>query len=90
MEKCRSRGWNVSHTHLRWLNPLPSDLGDILKRFKKILVPELNLGQLSVVLRGEYLIEVESYGKIQGQPFKVSELEARIGRLLGHNTLEVN
>ena len=78
----REEGKKVSHVHLRYLNPLPSDLGDILARFKKVLVPELNLGQLLKVLRAEFLIDAVGLNKIQGQPFKVSEITAKAQRLL--------
>jgi 2-oxoglutarate/2-oxoacid ferredoxin oxidoreductase subunit alpha len=78
----RKTGAAISHVHLRYLNPLPSDLGDIIKRFKRVLVPELNLGQLSRVLRAEYLVDAISFNKIQGQPFKVSELVSRMSRIL--------
>ncbi len=72
----------VSHVHLRYLNPLPGDLGDILRRFKKILVPEMNLGQLVKVLRAEYLVDAVGLNKIQGLPFKVAEITNRIIRML--------
>ena len=68
--------------HLRHLNPLPADLGDILSRFDKILVPEMNLGQLVRVLRAEYLVDAIGLNKIQGRPFKVSEISTRIARML--------
>jgi 2-oxoglutarate ferredoxin oxidoreductase subunit alpha len=74
----RAKGRSISSVHLRYLNPLPSDLGEILKRFKKIIVPELNLGQLSKILRSEYLVDAKGINKIQGKPFKVSELVARL------------
>jgi 2-oxoglutarate ferredoxin oxidoreductase subunit alpha len=67
-------GHRVAHVHLRHLNPLPNDLGAILHRFKKVLVPELNLGQLSHLLRDRYLIDAVSYNKVQGKPFKESEI----------------
>jgi 2-oxoglutarate ferredoxin oxidoreductase subunit alpha len=67
-------GFSVSSVHLRHLNPLPDDLGEVMGRFKKVIVPELNLGQLALILRAKYLIDVISYGKVQGKPFKVSEL----------------
>jgi 2-oxoglutarate ferredoxin oxidoreductase subunit alpha len=73
---------SVSHVHLRYLNPLPGDLGDILRRFKTILVPEMNLGQLVKVLRAEYLVDAVGLNKIQGLPFKVSEITNRINRIL--------
>ena len=73
----REEGYAVSNLHLRHLNPLPDDLGEIMGRFKKIVVPELNLGQLSFVLRAKYLIDVISFGRVQGKPFKVSELQKK-------------
>ncbi len=77
-----AKGKAVGHVQLRYLNPLPPDLGDILSRYKKILVPELNLGQLRTVLRSEYLVDAVGMNKIQGRPFKVSEVIGRIQRLL--------
>ena len=73
----RDEGFSVSNIHLRHLNPLPDDLGDIIGRFKKVIVPELNLGQLNLLLRAKYLVDVISYGKLQGKPFKVSELHEK-------------
>ncbi len=70
-------GFSVSCVHLRHINPLPDDLGEIMGRFKKVIVPELNLGQLSWILRAKYLVDVISYGKVQGKPFKVSELREK-------------
>ncbi len=90
VDKCRARGWDVSHLHLRWLNPLPPDLGDILDRFDTILIPELNLGQLTFVIRGNFLREVVSYPKIQGLPFKVSEIVGKVAEVLGERVPEVN
>jgi 2-oxoglutarate ferredoxin oxidoreductase subunit alpha len=72
----------VGHVHLRHLNPLPSDLGDILARYRRVLVPELNLGQLVKLIRAEYLVDAVGLNKIQGQPLKVSEIVARATRLL--------
>ena len=80
-EQAAANGKSVAHVHLRHLNPMPSDLGDILKRYKTVLVPELNLGQLSRLLREHYLIDVKSQCKVQGKPFKVSELYDRIMEL---------
>jgi 2-oxoglutarate ferredoxin oxidoreductase subunit alpha len=67
---------------LRHLNPFPGDLGDILSRFKKILVPEMNMGHLVKMLRAEYLVDAIGLNKIQGLPFKVSEITNRIKRML--------
>ena len=75
-------GIPIAHVHLRHLNPFPADLGDILARYDRVLVPELNLGQLSRLLRAEYLVDAVPVTKIQGQPFKTTELRARIDALL--------
>jgi 2-oxoglutarate/2-oxoacid ferredoxin oxidoreductase subunit alpha len=82
MKPMREKGHRIGHVHLRYLNPLPRNLGDILKRYKKILVPEMNMGQLVMLLRAKFLVDAESYGKIQGKPFKQSEIEAKIEELL--------
>jgi 2-oxoglutarate ferredoxin oxidoreductase subunit alpha len=82
-ESCRKRGLVVSNLHLRHLNPLPSNLGELLARFEKVLVCELNYGQLTLLLRAEFLVDAECLGKLQGQPFKVEEICARIEALLG-------
>ena len=73
-EQAAAKGVAVAHLHLRHLNPLPDDLGELLVRYKKVLVPELNLGQLSRILRERYLVDVLSLSKVQGKPFKVSEI----------------
>jgi 2-oxoglutarate ferredoxin oxidoreductase subunit alpha len=77
-----ARGKAVGHVHIRHMNPLPPDLADIFARFKKILVPELNMGQLVKILRAEFLVDAVGMNKIQGRPFKISELVTRIQRLL--------
>ena len=74
----QKKGAKVSSVHLRHLNPLPPDLGDIMAGFKTVLVPELNMGQLLKVLRAKYLVPATGLNKIKGQPFKVSEVEAGI------------
>lgn len=77
-EQAEAAGKSVAHVHLRHLNPLPADLGDILARYKAVLVPELNLGQLSRLLRERYLRDVIAMSKVQGKMFKVSEIYDRI------------
>jgi 2-oxoglutarate ferredoxin oxidoreductase subunit alpha len=74
VKAARERGLKVGHIQLLNLNPLPNDLGDILKRYKRVLVPELNLGQLSLLIRARYLVDARPYTKIQGKPFKESEI----------------
>ncbi len=82
VERTRRRGLKVAQAHLRHLNPMPKNTGDVLKKFKKILVPELNSGQLSWLLRAKYLAPAEGLNKIQGRPFLVSEIEAAIEKAL--------
>ncbi|MCL5044998.1 MAG: 2-oxoacid:acceptor oxidoreductase subunit alpha [Deltaproteobacteria bacterium] len=82
VKQARAAGRKVSHVHLRYLNPLPADLGAVLRRFAKVMVAELNLGQLLKLVRAEYLIDAFGCNKVQGRPFKVSELVARIERAL--------
>ncbi|HUO85811.1 MAG TPA: 2-oxoacid:acceptor oxidoreductase subunit alpha [Thermoanaerobaculia bacterium] len=79
----RADGLSVSRIHLRHLNPLPADLGDVLARFGRVLLPEMNSGQLALLLRARYLVDVVSYPKVQGRPFFRSEIEAKIRTLLG-------
>src|SRR5580692_1016921 len=79
----RAAGRKIGHVHLRHLNPLPANLGDVLKRYKQVLVPELNMGQLLWLLRAKYLVDAIGLNKIQGRPFKQSELEQKIEELLG-------
>ena len=79
----RAKGRKLGHLHLRYLNPLPANLGDILKRYRNILVPELNMGQLLWVLRAKYLVDAVGLNKIQGRPFKQNELEQKIEEMLG-------
>src|SRR4051812_25201932 len=80
--RCRERGLDVSHAHVRYLNPFPRNLGDLLKRFDRVLVPELNNGQLVKMIRSQYLVPAESLPKIQGQPFKIAELEEKIRQVM--------
>jgi len=79
----RGKGYSVSSVHLRHLNPLPPDLGEIIARFDKVLVPELNNGQLIRLLRADYLVDAIGLNKIQGKPFKVVEITAKIEELTG-------
>ncbi|MBA4313580.1 MAG: 2-oxoglutarate ferredoxin oxidoreductase subunit alpha [Chlorobiaceae bacterium] len=82
VEKKRKEGKSVSHLHLKYINPFQKNIGDILKNFKYILVPELNLGQLSQLLQAKYLIPVRKLNKVQGLPFKANEIEAKIDEIL--------
>ena len=83
MKAQRALGRRIGHLHLRHLNPLPANLAQIFKRYKKVLVPELNMGQLLWLLRAKYLVDAVGLNKIQGRPFKQSELEHKIEEVLG-------
>jgi 2-oxoglutarate ferredoxin oxidoreductase subunit alpha len=78
VRQVRAQGKAVAHAHLVHLNPFPADLGDVLARYPKILVPEMNLGQLSRLLRAEFLVDSRSLTKVQGVPFRAGEIEAAI------------
>jgi len=84
VDSLRAEGKAVSHLHLRWLNPLPADLAAVLARFNTILVPEINNGQLSKLLRDKFLIDVKGYNRIGGQPLYVRELREAILNCLAH------
>ena len=80
--RCVSDGLSVGHAHLRHLCPFPRNLETILGNFKKVLIPELNLGQLNTIIRSEFLLEAETLNKVKGRPFTVTEIEAKIRELL--------
>ena len=83
VQQCVKSGKSVAHTHLRYLNPFPKNLGEIIKRYDKVLIPELNVGQLRMLIRGTYLADAVGLNKIQGKPFLVSEIVRKIDELLG-------
>nr|WP_067428862.1 2-oxoacid:acceptor oxidoreductase subunit alpha [Nocardioides jensenii] len=82
VRRVRKAGYNVAQTHLRHLNPFPKDLGDILARYDKVLVPEMNLGQLSMLLRAKYLVDAIGYNQVRGLPLKAAELAEAISELV--------
>jgi 2-oxoglutarate/2-oxoacid ferredoxin oxidoreductase subunit alpha len=73
--RVRALGQSVAQAHLRHLNPMPANLGELLERYETVLVPEMNLGQLSLLLRGKYLVDIKSYTNVTGLPFKAEELQ---------------
>ena len=81
----QDEGFSVSSVHLRHLNPLPNELESLLCSFKKVIVPELNLGQLSTILKAKYVKDIVSYNKVQGKPFKVAELREEFVKHLSNN-----
>jgi 2-oxoglutarate ferredoxin oxidoreductase subunit alpha len=82
VERLREQGAAVSSAHLRYLNPFPKNLGEVLGGFETVIIPELNLGQLALLVRAKYLIDAVSFSKVQGMPFKVSELASKIKEYL--------
>ncbi len=83
VRRVRARGISVAQVHLTHLNPFPTNLGDVLARYEQVLVPEMNLGQLSRLVRAEFLVDAKALNKIQGSPFRVGEIERAIVELLG-------
>jgi 2-oxoglutarate ferredoxin oxidoreductase subunit alpha len=86
VHEVQAKGMAVTHCHLRYLNPLPKDLGDIISRFEKVLIPELNLGQLRTIIRSKYLVDAVGLNKVQGKPFSVAEVVSKIDALLRGDT----
>ena len=82
VQRARASGAPVSCAHLRYLNPFPENLGDVLSRFEQVLIPELNLGQLRMLIRARYLVDAIGLNKVTGRPFKISEVEEKIRALV--------
>jgi 2-oxoglutarate ferredoxin oxidoreductase subunit alpha len=81
VEVMQAQGKSVSSIHLRYLNPFPKNLGEVLGRFDRVLIPELNMGQLAMILRAKYLVPAISFPKVKGKPFKISELTAKMNEV---------
>jgi 2-oxoglutarate ferredoxin oxidoreductase subunit alpha len=82
VKAARERGKSVAHAHLRYLNPFPRNLGEILHNYRRVLIPELNLGQLRLLIRGQYLVDAVGLNKVKGRPFTVAEVVHKIDELL--------
>jgi 2-oxoglutarate/2-oxoacid ferredoxin oxidoreductase subunit alpha len=82
VRRVRAAGYHVAQVHLRHLNPFPRDLGDILGRYDKVLIPEMNLGQLAMLIRARYLVDAVGYNHVRGLPLKAAELAEAIGNLV--------
>jgi 2-oxoglutarate ferredoxin oxidoreductase subunit alpha len=82
VRRVRKAGYQVAQAHLRHLNPFPKDLGEVLARYDKVLVPEMNLGQLSLLLRAKYLVDTIGYNQVNGMPLKAADLAEAIGELV--------
>jgi len=82
VQQVQAQGHAVAHAHLRYLNPFPKNLGDLLKNYQLVLIPELNTGQLRLLIRGKYLVDAQGLNKIQGKPFLVHEIVQKIEEML--------
>jgi 2-oxoglutarate ferredoxin oxidoreductase subunit alpha len=83
VQRARAQGKKVSSAHVRHLNPLPGNMEDVLKRYDRVLMPEMNLGQLRLLLRGRYLVDIIGLNKVSGRPFTIAEVESKIAELVG-------
>ncbi|HVU78916.1 MAG TPA: 2-oxoacid:acceptor oxidoreductase subunit alpha [Gaiellaceae bacterium] len=82
VRRVRDSGRKVAHAHLRWLNPFPANLGDVLRSYDRVLVPEMNAGQLLQLLRARYLVDAVGYNRVTGKPFKAGEIADAVEALL--------
>ncbi|MEH6577161.1 MAG: 2-oxoacid:acceptor oxidoreductase subunit alpha [Amphritea sp.] len=85
VEKAQANGASVASAHLRHIKPFPRNLADVLGRYKQVLIPEMNMGQLSLLIRAEFLVDAIGLNKVQGLPFKTIEIEQKINELLGRS-----
>lgn len=83
VETLQENGTKASHVHLRWISPLPKDLGDIIKGFKNVLIPEINLGQLIRLIRSEYLVDAQGLNLVRGRPIGASVIVEKVNEILG-------
>jgi 2-oxoglutarate ferredoxin oxidoreductase subunit alpha len=86
VRRVRASGRKVAQLHLRHLNPFPADLGDVLRRYDRVVCPEMNLGQLALLLRAKYLVDVESHTQVRGLPFRAAELAAVVQDVIDRTT----
>jgi 2-oxoglutarate/2-oxoacid ferredoxin oxidoreductase subunit alpha len=82
VEKLRAEGKPVSSAHLRYLNPFPSNLGEVLRGFERVIIPEMNLGQLATMIRAKYLVDAVPFSKVKGRPFQIREIVRKVEEYL--------
>ena len=82
IDRARDEGETVARAHLRWLNPMPSNTGDVVRRYRKVLIPEINEGQLAMMIRSRFLVDARSFSRVQGRPLWADELDGAIGEAL--------
>jgi 2-oxoglutarate ferredoxin oxidoreductase subunit alpha len=83
VERLRAEGRSVAHAHIRHLNPFPTNTEDVLRNYRRVLIPEVNLGQLLLLVRAKFLIDAVGYDRVRGKPFRIAEIVAEAERLLG-------
>jgi 2-oxoglutarate ferredoxin oxidoreductase subunit alpha len=83
-QKVRAAGASIAQLHLRHLNPFPADLGEVLPRYEKVVIPEMNLGQLAHLIRAKYLVDAMSVTQVRGLPFKADELAEMLQGVIEH------
>jgi 2-oxoglutarate ferredoxin oxidoreductase subunit alpha len=88
VERLQSEGRSVAHAHLRYLNPFPRNLGDVLSRYERVLIPEINLGQLSMLIRARFLVDAIGYNKVRGKPFRIAEIVTAAEAALNGETVQ--
>jgi len=82
VEKLQAEGKSVSSAHLRHLNPFPSNLGEVLRGFERVIIPEMNLGQLCTMIRAKYLVDAVAFSKVKGRPFQIREIVKKVEEYL--------
>ena len=82
VERLRAQGHSVSSAHLRHLNPFPRNLGEVVKSFERVIVPEMNLGQLCTLIRAKYLVDAVAFSKVKGRPFQIREIMRKVEEYL--------
>ena len=83
VESLLEQGKSVSHVHLRWISPLPKDLAEIIIKFKNVLVPEINMGQLIKLIRSEYLVDAKGLNQVNGKPISTSKIIETVNKMIG-------
>jgi len=87
VERLQARGRSVAHAQLRYLNPFPRNTGDVVRGYRQVLIPEVNLGQLIMLIRSRYLIDAVGYNKVRGKPFRIAEIIDEADRILAEGNL---
>ena len=83
VERLLGEGRSIAHAHLRHLNPFPANTEKVLRSYRRVLIPEVNLGQLLMLIRAQFLIDAEGYDRVRGKPFTIAEIVAQAERILG-------